>query len=514
MALKSVKELECGICCETYFEPRILPCGHTFCLTCLQRQATNVYSPQNCAACRRSFTIPGGSVAALPKNFSLIEVISLMNQREPTNAVSCSAHPRQNATGYCRSCKCFICEPCAERLHADHTQCDLNAVAKEFCEALSTMKNMAVRLSGNCQKDLARVQAAVATITSEIEKKQREGILLAKRCEDALGWPLAEQAKFVNSPVLTNDASVVVTAQWIQGGKISARLKCAVGSLTQCSIGILSASHGVVLAGCDTSKDLQVFDRSKGAQSDMRRYVSPGKFSDAVIISDSRAMCASRTECFLLPDNTKSVASPKSAYLLSGNKNDTILVTDFKLGVFEFDTVQNAWTNVLKISGDKQCWHAINIDRLSDEVRPVRTYWVIEYTHSLRRFSLQEYVVGESKVTTTAISTHLPSAGAGNEIQLAEYGMISYGCSRMTYDGHDTVYLRDYSKAANIFVFSVAQKSVLCRLRLDDQIPGVAKGLACDVHTGLLYIGLQEGLVIECKLAQRKRQHDLKVTII
>ena len=33
--------LECGYCLEKFQNPRNLPCGHTFCLSCLQSQVNN-----------------------------------------------------------------------------------------------------------------------------------------------------------------------------------------------------------------------------------------------------------------------------------------------------------------------------------------------------------------------------------------------------------------------------------------------------------------------------------------
>ncbi len=32
---------QCGLCIEVYDDPRVLPCSHTFCLDCLQKQVHN-----------------------------------------------------------------------------------------------------------------------------------------------------------------------------------------------------------------------------------------------------------------------------------------------------------------------------------------------------------------------------------------------------------------------------------------------------------------------------------------
>src|SRR5688572_28671176 len=61
----------CCICDETYRDPVILPCIHTFCLTCLQRIGThtdkNPGDPMPCPLCRQEFTVPEDGFAALKK---------------------------------------------------------------------------------------------------------------------------------------------------------------------------------------------------------------------------------------------------------------------------------------------------------------------------------------------------------------------------------------------------------------------------------------------------------------
>src|SRR5688572_7782132 len=63
----------CCICDETYRDPVILPCVHTFCLTCLQHIGAytdkNPGDPMPCPLCRQEFTIPEDGFAALKRNF-------------------------------------------------------------------------------------------------------------------------------------------------------------------------------------------------------------------------------------------------------------------------------------------------------------------------------------------------------------------------------------------------------------------------------------------------------------
>ena len=56
--------LECSICLQVFQDPRILPCGHTFCLRCVQ--STN---NQLCSLCKSEWSLPTIGLQGLPKNF-------------------------------------------------------------------------------------------------------------------------------------------------------------------------------------------------------------------------------------------------------------------------------------------------------------------------------------------------------------------------------------------------------------------------------------------------------------
>ena len=66
----------CSICQEVFTDPRLLPCGHSFCFESLQSFCRH-NTPGNgaqCPLCRKVFTIPQGGVEELASNFSLLEL--------------------------------------------------------------------------------------------------------------------------------------------------------------------------------------------------------------------------------------------------------------------------------------------------------------------------------------------------------------------------------------------------------------------------------------------------------
>jgi len=61
------KEMECSICTEVFTDPRVLPCGHIFCIHCLQSYCKDKQPSKPCPLCRREFTIPDNGIPGLPK---------------------------------------------------------------------------------------------------------------------------------------------------------------------------------------------------------------------------------------------------------------------------------------------------------------------------------------------------------------------------------------------------------------------------------------------------------------
>ena len=111
--------LECSICCERFDElgrcPRLLSCGHTFCSSCIDRLIKK--NSINCPTCGNTVSVPGG-VAALPKNFSLLDILLTRQKEEDEGLRMCKTcedeeHP---ATSCCLDCKEDMCK-IAARIH-------------------------------------------------------------------------------------------------------------------------------------------------------------------------------------------------------------------------------------------------------------------------------------------------------------------------------------------------------------------------------------------------------------
>ena len=114
-------EAECPLCKETVKNPKTLPCLHSFCLECLDKQAIlgrgQHETTIKCPVCQSSFPIPeSDTFESLPSSFHLnrlLEVISC----EKNSAQSPKCHNCANedtATSYCFVCRSFLCACCNE----------------------------------------------------------------------------------------------------------------------------------------------------------------------------------------------------------------------------------------------------------------------------------------------------------------------------------------------------------------------------------------------------------------
>ena len=114
-------EAECPLCKETVENPKTLPCLHSFCLECLDKQAILGRGLQEttikCPVCQSSFPIPeSDTFESLPSSFHLnrlLEVISFeKSSAQPQKCHNCVNE--DTATSYCFVCRSFLCACCNE----------------------------------------------------------------------------------------------------------------------------------------------------------------------------------------------------------------------------------------------------------------------------------------------------------------------------------------------------------------------------------------------------------------
>lgn len=93
------KTTECSICMESFEEPKILPCGHTFCLQCIDQSGPDKTpgDKATCSLCRRDFSVPRGGYKDLPTNHVIVRA------QQPSRVADIKIESHQGGYGYKRS---------------------------------------------------------------------------------------------------------------------------------------------------------------------------------------------------------------------------------------------------------------------------------------------------------------------------------------------------------------------------------------------------------------------------
>ncbi|KAM8854537.1 tripartite motif-containing protein 59 [Synchiropus picturatus] len=131
------ENLTCPVCYSLYSDPRILPCMHNFCKSCLGGllQALVSHSiwrplrmPIHCPLCRSLVELPIGGLDALPRNLPLRDIIEEYKSNCAPRTPTCQEHRRQPLNMYCFVDKQLICGLCLTvGEHQGHSVDDLHA---------------------------------------------------------------------------------------------------------------------------------------------------------------------------------------------------------------------------------------------------------------------------------------------------------------------------------------------------------------------------------------------------
>ena len=107
---------ECVICRQVYQDPRNLPCGHTFCLKCIEGTVNKV-----CPLCKGKWVLPNNGILGLPKNFAVDNFIVSLPSISKCALAKRNDHDHGPAAFFCVNCWDPICEKCTE-VHAKSKQ--------------------------------------------------------------------------------------------------------------------------------------------------------------------------------------------------------------------------------------------------------------------------------------------------------------------------------------------------------------------------------------------------------
>ena len=178
---KLEEQLNCSICLDTYTDPKLLQCFHTYCRQCLVPLVDRDQQGQlglTCPICRQVTPIPGRGVAGLQSAFRINYLLDIQDSFQqftvPPKATKATRyyfkHPKEDLKLYCETCGELVCIQCIIKggKHRDHDYALLERAFEGYKEEITSSLEL-------MEKEVAIAEEALASIDShcrEVSDKQ------------------------------------------------------------------------------------------------------------------------------------------------------------------------------------------------------------------------------------------------------------------------------------------------------------------------------------------------------
>ena len=147
---KVKEELTCAICQDLLNNPKILPCLHSFCTSCLKEWSGRLANLDpskrqlECPLCRAKVLLSTSrDVEELPVHFSAIRLVEIVRLEQTsvtkTTPICQNCKEGENAVSSCNECAILLCDFC-EKAHqrfkatSEHKICSLDELRKSNSE--------------------------------------------------------------------------------------------------------------------------------------------------------------------------------------------------------------------------------------------------------------------------------------------------------------------------------------------------------------------------------------------
>ncbi|XP_066301037.1 tripartite motif-containing protein 3-like [Branchiostoma lanceolatum] len=179
------EELSCSICLELFTRPKMLLCGHTFCLSpCLENVAGREGTIK-CPMCRQQVRLPPQGVAGFSDNHLVTSLCErLQNQatlsgetrEQPQSGNRCSFHPSEEVKLYCKQCNVPVCTECCEEGHDGHPTTGLKKAAQRRSLTVQALINEGRNIMESYLSFLRSLRGEEKTLNEQ--KQQRDNSII------------------------------------------------------------------------------------------------------------------------------------------------------------------------------------------------------------------------------------------------------------------------------------------------------------------------------------------------
>ncbi|CAF3802124.1 unnamed protein product [Adineta steineri] len=104
--------LECPLCLDRFDQPRMIPCGHTYCTKCLNELCAGS-DTIICPQCRQQYDVPTAGIALFPRNLSYQQLLDIRTE-QLVSTRQCQVCDKKRAFSDCLHCHKAVCLDCKQ----------------------------------------------------------------------------------------------------------------------------------------------------------------------------------------------------------------------------------------------------------------------------------------------------------------------------------------------------------------------------------------------------------------
>ena len=210
------KQVTCSICLDTYTDPKILSCFHTFCCKCLEEHATKTHRQGKfrCPECQAEINLPEGNrFDRLPTSFhqnSLVGLLETEDREALLRPPFCSQHKNERLRYFCSSCEACICPVCFAEDHRGHEFDVIEKAVQEDkkyimlnVDTIKEKANLFREEIGKLEKTSEDVEMIIAIAKQDVSEAAQHVITKTRQQEkqllDSLEMTRRERIEKINS---------------------------------------------------------------------------------------------------------------------------------------------------------------------------------------------------------------------------------------------------------------------------------------------------------------------------